>query len=334
MDAPVPATPRIGILQVLKDLKQILSRKYVITGKEDVPERELACRIAERILGKMNLNDSDHNLLKGNIATYLFNGASRKTLEEIGKESTLDPDGILSRLERQRWKGKLERDLKSPFTDGEVFGHIKALNSELSEKVKFILSHSKGYPMKMYIIGSFAKGRLGANSDLDVLVETNDGKLREKIGKDFAQQLKDGKDDSVSMVPLPPQNRLLSEFNARMLGKRIELSDPSAILGDENFLMRKYGEILEKRGYHLMEDGAIGSADFKIPEQREVTSPLLESFMGRYVERQHKSIETMKGAPGRPYVREIFGTLAGAMLLCPVIGTALGKTVSLLFPEG
>jgi predicted nucleotidyltransferase len=331
MDARVPSTPMPGKLQILKDMKSLLSRKYVIRRKKSTPEGDLACKIAERILEEKNINDPSHGLLRGNIASYLVNGATAGTLEEIWKSDNFDAEKVSSHMEPSRWKEKISRDLKDPYTDDQIISHIKDLDKELKEKMRAIISGSKRFPSKLYILGSFAKGRLGANSDLDILVEVEDEASRKSLGSDYALKLRRGEDDKVLMVPIAPQNRFLRAFNDRMLGKKLDLEDGRQILEEPDFLLKRYAEIMEKKGYRLGEAGQGAPA---IQSKREVRSLFLDNLIEKLVQKKHSSFEK-NGAESshRITVREILGTVAGAMLLFPGFGAILDKMAEEIIPS-
>lgn len=62
-----------------------------------------------------------------------------------------------------RWTRKVERELAAPYTNQQVQHHLERLEDSLQQNLREL----PAMPSRVYITGSFAKGRLGANSDLD-----------------------------------------------------------------------------------------------------------------------------------------------------------------------
>lgn len=81
--------------------------------------------------------------------------------ENIASYLTHAPRG--SALPTGRWKNKLEQDLSAPYTDDDVLKRADELQSSLLDNLKALPE----YPKKVYLTGSFSKGRLRAQSDLN-----------------------------------------------------------------------------------------------------------------------------------------------------------------------
>lgn len=127
-----------------------------------------------------------HSLLGENLATYLSH----------------ESDGQLL----PRWQKKIERDLSRPYTDGAVGERLDQLQNSLLELVE----HFPHIPSKIYLSGSFARGRMGANSDLDGCAVIPDADVKPVFDL-FDQRV--GLEQAASLFPLadtqPSYNRAL-----------------------------------------------------------------------------------------------------------------------------
>lgn len=161
-----------------------------------------------------------HSLLRENLATYL----AHRT------------EGIPS----QRWQNKIDRELKSPYTDGDVFKHIETLEDSLQANLSEL--QLPAYPSKVYITGSFAKGRLGANSDLDGFAAIPRGQM--SAGFDSYEK-REANPTGANLFPLADDSPGYARGHLMFSGQSVEMT-PEQLLKDGS-LSKAYSKILETR---------------------------------------------------------------------------------------
>lgn len=110
-------------------------------------------RAADRLMEERGIPQDEHVLLRENLASCLFNG---------GASAERDASS--------RWGRKLARDLERPYSDAQVFERL----SVLEQRVQELSLHSLP-GATWFVCGGMAKGRFGANSDVDL---TCDGAFR------------------------------------------------------------------------------------------------------------------------------------------------------------
>lgn len=290
---------------------------------------DLARIVSEKILDGLELNDDSHTLLRENIACYLFNLAGKEKLEELSRKRAVSVDEVLPFDRSGRWGGKLKRDLGSPYTDTEVFQHVRELDSDLRQKLTFILSHTRGFPTKVYLTGSFVKARLGKNSDLDLHADV-DPKTRDLILNDY---YKNGKEDGARIFPLFG-NRFYRGYFTRVWGKRMDLGSGEEFLRGRDFLVKKYCEILEKKGFEVSQGD--GKLRVKAPSHMERTRE--QSISVELMLQECKDINARyREHPGvalflAKEAEMVAGTIAGALLMCPFIGSYFDRFLSRIVP--
>lgn len=147
--------------------------------------------VGQRVLTRLNCNDSAHSRLLANVKADL---AEAPELTDVLATSDEDPrkivrDATVDANARQReWfqknsgdapipsqgyvraVSKLERDLESPYTDQQVTDRVKVLDRVLCETLAR-LHGTPEYPRRMWVTGSLVHGGFGANSDADVVVD-------------------------------------------------------------------------------------------------------------------------------------------------------------------
>lgn len=158
-----------------------------------------------------------HSLMRENISTYLAHCPRGKTM----------PVG--------RWDNKLQKDLKAPYTDQEVFQRVDELQSSLLEN----LSQMTHYPKEIYLTGSFAKGRLRQQSDLNGYATVPKAEFMPEfhLFKTRFQEKKGAK--------IFPFSQSQPNFNKGMLmvdGASLKISTDK--LGDKNYLRELYTDVL------------------------------------------------------------------------------------------
>ncbi len=105
-----------------------------------------------------NIPRRDHVIMQENLATYLY---------QVDPQADR-PQQLSERFESEnsRWSFKAERELAQPYSDRQVLEHLGHLEERLRP---FVVG---AYPANRWVVcGSVAKGRAGANSDLDAFVQ-------------------------------------------------------------------------------------------------------------------------------------------------------------------
>lgn len=307
--------------QILGDIKGILLNKYVIRRKAETEHKEikdLADIVADKILEEKNLNDENHMLLKENIATFIINGMTPGNIKVLSQEPKINTSFISCYFENSRWMKKIDRDLKNPYKDSDVLKHIKEVDQSLKDTIDTINKESTGFPKNIYVIGSFAKGRFGTSSDLDLLFDIKDKNMRKYLHDDYLKKRMENINDSC-MTNVLPENKLAKKAETEMWGKRIDLGNGSEFLKDKDFLLKEYDKILEDKGFHITEDMCIKR--IKNIDKRKETNWLQENIVQKFVEKNANCYESEgKESMFVKNAKELVATCAGFILLMPVIG--------------
>lgn len=170
-------TGRIARLRAEADQRKLLStpKDSVRLGKE--PDRYWMQ--SGRILRALGLSHQDHVLMRENLAAVLsqYGESFLKELEQTPRDELLEKlRGIKTDLQTPwYWQYKIDRDIKNPYTDKEVFDYLPILQRNLQDGVQHIIwTNNELFPTRtvgIYLVGSFVKGRFARQSDLDILVE-------------------------------------------------------------------------------------------------------------------------------------------------------------------
>ncbi len=232
------------------------------------------------MLAERGVADEAHSLMQENIATYLSH-RSHGTLNE-------------------RWQGKLDRELATPYTNAEVLNHI----DELEDSLQANLLELPAMPSKLYITGSFAKGRLGANSDLDgyaVLAE-------DQVGAGFdAYERRESNPLGSNLFPLSENSTSYNRGHLMMTGKSVAVT-PEQVMQD-GFLREAYDQVKANR-----------SAD------RRETHPLYEKVTGMVWSEDKTAKEKRDSFESPSFGTRLQGmvlSLGGALSATPLIGPAV-----------
>lgn len=185
------------------------------------------------LLKSRGIPAKDHVLLQENVATFLTH---------------------LDEMESSRWREKIDRDLAKPYTDGQVLHHVDELQNQLID----LVSHMPSPPSKVWLTGSFTKGRLGPHSDLDAYF------LMEP-GADVSALMKDVKEDGVIAFPLytdePGYNRAMKLITGCTQEVSLEtLKKPGSLRG-------LYRETLAQRGIQVNGEACERAADTEFDRQ-------------------------------------------------------------------
>ncbi len=121
-------------------------------GKSLPLERHPAYCKARQLMSQRGIPVEEHHLLRETVASCLIQ---------------MGPPWDEARLSQDpRWGHKIERDLTRPYTDRQVFDRVEQLERDTRMALSYV--NQKG---ARYVGGSLVKGRMGANSDADQVVE-------------------------------------------------------------------------------------------------------------------------------------------------------------------
>lgn len=162
----------------------------------------------------------NHTAMQENLATYL----SHTTAGSLSK----------------RWQTKVDRELAKPFTDEQVGARIDQLQQSLLENVQEL----PRTPSKLYITGSFARGRLGGNSDLDGYAVLKPEDI--KAGFDSYERRVEDQNASC-LFPLSEDRPGFNRANLMMVGGASVSIDP-AQLSTPGYLRETYQSVLANKG--------------------------------------------------------------------------------------
>lgn len=178
---------------------------------------------AGSLMSQRGIPTDGYQLLQENLASFLAHRQEGKPL----------PTG--------RWETKIERELAQPYSDKQVFDQVDSLQKSLQEN----LAQLPTYPGRVYLTGSFSKGRLGANSDLNgyAKVEAKDfDHTFEVFGRRFSDS------QSAQKANLFPFSESSPGFNKAMLmveGSSLEI--PTAKLEEPGYLRELYRDVLTQK---------------------------------------------------------------------------------------
>ncbi|MBS2037821.1 hypothetical protein JST97_22745 [bacterium] len=221
---------------------------------------------AGRLLRERNIPEASHEAMQENLATYL---AHRQ-----GNE--LAP----------RWQAKLERELQTPYSDEQVQQRIDQLQNNL----KALLDELPAYPSQLYLTGSFSRGRLGANSDLDAYATLKPEHL--KAGFDSFEKHVGG--GEACLVPFSEKTPGLNRGNLLAAGASVEVD--AQRIGQPGYLREVYQQVQDQRS------------------QRKETSQLFEWMTGQVWSEEltpHQKRLRMEEGGLTHHAMALAGTMAG-----------------------
>lgn len=141
---------------------------------------ERAGRIVDRLMQIHNIGLENRSILRQN---SIYNLAGFFSTRDLYLAPFWDEKKLLAKLaEPNFWAEKLQRDLMVPFTNEEVERRFEKIQSEVNFFQKYLsfMNHNNS-PVQIYIFGSIVKGRWGANSDLDLFVDSSDKDLLRRL---------------------------------------------------------------------------------------------------------------------------------------------------------
>ncbi len=235
---------------------------------------------AGRLMAERNIAAEDHSYLQETLATYLSHRSGAE----------LPP----------RWQSKLDRELLHPYADQQIGARIDQLQSSL----KTVLDELPAYPSQLYLTGSFSRGRLGANSDLDAYGTVKPQDLHSAF--DAFEKTVAGPD--ACLVPFSEEKPGLKQGNLLAIGASVKI-DP-ARLAEPGYLRKVYQHVQQER------------------RERQETSPLYEWMTGlvwgEELNAQQKREEMERGGLTHHAM-----ALAGTLSTVPLLGPIVRKTADL-----
>ncbi len=212
---------------------------------------QAAMGVAGRMMTGAGVAVGDHELMRYNLARYLINGTSADGLAYLhDKGGTSLGELEASHLVSERWHEKIARAMVTPFRNEEVLTTLARLGERLRGLVRFIETQAKpGTPYRLYLLGSFTKGRLAAGSDLDVLLQTEDKALENAVA-DSEYGYRGATDDSLTVG-------LFSYAAARLDFYRppIDIGDGKKLVDDPAALEKLYCDTAATYGVHIARQG-------------------------------------------------------------------------------
>ena len=182
---------------------------------------------AGKLLRERQVPPENHELMQENLATYLAHRTR----------------GMPS----ERWQNKIAPELDAPYTDDQVYAHLETLEDSLQAN----LLELPVYPSRVFITGSFAKGRLGANSDLDGFAVIP----KEHMSSGFdSYEEREKNSKGANLFPLSDDSPGYTRGHLMFSGQSVEFS-PQQLLED-GVLRRTYDDIKAGRTIDRRETSA------------------------------------------------------------------------------
>lgn len=232
--ASARATPRRA-LPALPAPAAGLSSLAAVAPRAWSDARAAAARLAQ---GRGALSPGRTIFLE-NLARYLHNAYSDETLRELA--SGEGPLAVSDLPPAPRWMDKIVRDLDTPYDDEKVREHLARLQAELEEAARLLKEWSPQGGYGLTLMGGLMRGRVSANSDLDVILRTDDQALFERaMTSPFGYLVK----ERLLILSPPPVNKRV----CRALGPMLDIGDGSVALADPGFVARVYDRARAEAG--------------------------------------------------------------------------------------
>jgi len=199
--------------------------------------------LSKKLFDADELDTKSHSVLKRNVIYYLKNYLDTDQLKEISQH---DQEQMLESIyQRNFWSDKLERDLSIPYNDADFKSYMDALQLELSDFISYMKALDKANSQyKLYVFGSMSKGRFGANSSLDIFLESDDRALLRKVEEGPYSKFSSNFRGNIEITT--------SSFGARFLLDPLVKVDLDGL----EDLIGLYQGILVGTGFQMIEDGA------------------------------------------------------------------------------
>jgi len=195
----------------------------------------------QRVLDLHGISSQNHSVLLNNGIYYMQNYL---TIDEAKSLPSMEQNMMVSLLGRRNfWAEKLSRDLQIPYSDQEFHIHMKQVQRDLNEFLEYMKSAAESGSYSLYLYGSMAKGRFGANSSADIYVQTQNQALLDQLeGSKFSKDNPSG-----STVEI-----LTSSFGEKyLLAPMLRVS--SADLAN---IQKTYARVLSDLGFYFSGKGA------------------------------------------------------------------------------
>ena len=253
--------------------------KIQATKWPDQNWRDAGKRMADR-----NIPAEKHEVMQENVATYL----SHRSSDELSP----------------RWQAKVDRELAMPFSDDQVGPRIDALQTSLLQ----VMNELPSFPSQVYLTGSFSRGRLGANSDLDGYATLKP----EDVSKGFDSYEKYVETSDACLFPLSDATPGFNRANLMYAGASVEV-DPKR-LGESGYLRKVYTCVQEHRD-----------------QRRETSAPYewaTSKMWGEGMSAQGKR-EQFEGKTLKSRIMNNALSLGGTMAAVPLVGALVRKVADL-----
>jgi hypothetical protein len=300
------------------------------------PQADPHLALAGRLLDQAQLDRGQHVLLAENLATYLSHQVSRKRAVELQSAA---PEDLLPALRQSKWRNarwitKIERDLQAPYSDGEVWRSLDGLQGRMLDYVSYVRD-AAGHqaPMTIYFTGSMAKGRMGANSDVDAYADVPDVLAHGASVQYFEQH---ATDHVLSIATLPREGNSYRSYLIHSHADMPHLT-ADAIQHDSHALQELYRTRLAQRGYHVAcsHDGQVRVTQVASPPRRHEQPVLLDFLIGEATKRKlqpPRKLEELteasatRGSRKQAVIRSVthaVGVAAAGGLFAPVVRRVL-----------
>lgn len=217
-----------------------------VAANVDTSQRAIFTRamgLADRVLKNAGLdpNATDRQMYRYAMARFLLNGTSDQGLAWLEKEwKGSNADLLASGQFTDRWRIKIERELEAPYLNGDVFNALVDLNGRVTTALAALRGKFPNADMQFYVAGSPTKGRLGASSDIDLMISTKD-----------TAALKAALDKSYMTAPDPKEIFDIGEYEefvrrGKYFGVPVGIGDGKAALETKGFLTKFYVDETKK----------------------------------------------------------------------------------------
>jgi len=119
---------------------------------------------------------AEHTILAENLTTMLshFKPEFVDSLEEVPASDRLQALNGSYANGPLHLATKISREIRQkPYSDEAVLARLDHLQKQVQVTTAEVLEGNAGFPCRFFVAGSLLKGRFGANSDLDLLVEAS-----------------------------------------------------------------------------------------------------------------------------------------------------------------
>lgn len=241
-------------------------------------------RDAGKLMAERNIPTEKHEVMQENVATYL----AHRTSDELSP----------------RWQAKVDRELAKPFSDDQVGPRIDALQTSLLN----VMNELPSFPSQVYLTGSFSRGRLGANSDLDGYATLKP----EDVSKGFDSYEKYVETSDACLFPMSNATPGFNRANLMYAGASVEI-DPNR-LGESGYLRKVYTCVQEHRDQRRETAAPYEWATSKMWGEGMSASGKREQFEGK----------TLKSR-----IMNNILSLGGTMAAVPLLGAVVRKVADL-----